>query len=422
VIDIAPYSGLSFWILMAIFVVGHLLFRRYSHSPTARNLYMISMSIVIIELIQNEPNYLIFLLLLLIGIVYASGKMLLNKKSARNRKQISMASIGIILFLLCYFKFYDFRILIDHILDRIGASLCQGKPSGGRYIIFLGVSYFSFKFVHFLAECYKKKIKKIDLLTFANYILFFPSFFAGPINRFNQFYENIYFQSTVYPNWIVGIKRIINGLFKKVVLAGWFLPKAITSLDLATATPWNAVLGIYAYMFFVYFDFSGLSDMAIGSGKLVGIDLPENFNNPFLKRNLQQFWANWHMSLTNWLTDYIYWPLAKKIRHAKMLEKKPITISNICIIITFMVCGVWHGEGIHFLVWGTYNGIGLAILNIYTSMIREKASRKVQMFIKQSKISYAASNMVTFQFVAFGFLLFACDYSQLLDLYSLLVR
>jgi alginate O-acetyltransferase complex protein AlgI len=116
-------------------------------------------------------------------------------------------------------------------------------------------------------------------------------------------------------------------------------------------------------MLYIYLDFSGYSDMAIGSAKLVGIHLPENFAWPFFRRNLQQFWAHWHMSLSAWLMDYVYWPLARKGRHVEALRRKPVANSNICIVVTFVVCGLWHGESINFLIWGTYHGLGLAMLN-----------------------------------------------------------
>jgi alginate O-acetyltransferase complex protein AlgI len=165
-------------------------------------------------------------------------------------------------------------------------------------------------------------------------------------------------------------------------------------------------------MLFIYFDFSGYTDMAIGAGRLVGIRLPENFNYPFFKRNLQQFWANWHMSLTTWLTDYIYWPMARKMRHIDTMRKRPIALSNICIVTTFFVCGLWHGDGLNFILWGFYHGIGLAILNVYTHLERKHFSMGVKKFINKSKMGYAFSTFITVQYVAFGFMLFALNMDE----------
>ncbi|BCO07696.1 hypothetical protein GF1_00720 [Desulfolithobacter dissulfuricans] len=220
-------------------------------------------------------------------------------------------------------------------------------------------------------------------------------------------------------NLLKGIQRIITGLFKKIVLGDSLYPFSIAALDISTARQTDIVIGVYAYMLYIYFNFSGYTDMAIGCGRMVGIDLPENFNYPFFKRNLQQFWANWHMSLTTWLTDYIYWPLARKFRNIQKLRKKPVTISNICIVITFLVCGLWHGDGLNFILWGLYHGIGLAILNGYTHFIKKHTSRNIKKFVHNSPVAYGISNIITFQYVALGFLLFACDMEKLSRISSL---
>jgi alginate O-acetyltransferase complex protein AlgI len=112
------------------------------------------------------------------------------------------------------------------------------------------------------------------------------------------------------------------------------------------------------------------------------------------------------MSLTAWLTDYIYWPLARRVRHLKKMKKRPVMLSNVCIISTFALCGLWHGDGLNFLLWGIYHGIGLAILNIYTALERKYFPIGVRRFINVSKTGYVLSTFVTFQYVAFGFMLF----------------
>jgi alginate O-acetyltransferase complex protein AlgI len=172
-------------------------------------------------------------------------------------------------------------------------------------------------------------------------------------------------------------------------------------------------------MFFIYFDFSGYTDMAIGSAKLLGINLPENFNKPFFRQNLQQFWANWHMSLTSWLTDYIYWPLARNSRRIQKLRTRPVLSANIGIMLTFAVCGIWHGNTINFLFWGLYQGLGLSILNFYTSFRRKYFSKKWKQSITPSWYARAGSALLTFQFVAFGFLLFGYDLKQIGQLWHL---
>lgn len=412
---IAPYSGITFWIFLILFVSTHSVLKITGSVPWFRNAFMICVSILIIGLAQANHQYLIFLLLLLTILSYFAGKAILNSSSEGIKRKINLSIIVLVVFILCYFKYSEFQRFMDSFFYDFGSLLYESSQHIEKHMFFLGVSYFSFKYISFFMDCYSNKIKNLNLLTFINYILFFPNFFGGPINRYNFFADNIYYEKGLSSNYTCGLKRIINGLFKKVVLANNLLPFSIVSLDFSdpSVTPFQAVIGVYVYMFYIYFDFSGYTDMAIGAGKLVGIDLPENFNYPFFKRNLQQFWANWHMSLTTWLTDYIYWPLARKMRHVKNLKKKPVTTSNICIIITFVICGIWHGDGVNFFIWGTYHGIGLAILNGYSFFVRKYSSKKYKQFVAKSRLSYAISNFITFQFVAFGFLLFGCNISKL---------
>ena len=138
----------------------------------------------------------------------------------------------------------------------------------------------------------------------------------------------------------------------------------------------------------------------------MGLELPENFNNPFMRKNIQQLWANWHISLTTWLTDYIYWPLSRKLRNIELFRKNPVFLSNVSIIITFTICGMWHGETFNFVVWGFYHGIGLAVLNIYQKQKRRIKNDRIRKYFK-SKYSNWVGITVTFNFFALGILLFS---------------
>ncbi|WP_267927644.1 MBOAT family O-acyltransferase [Desulfolithobacter dissulfuricans] len=410
---ITPYAGTIFWLITVIFIACYTVFQRTQASLLTRNCFMISVSLLVISLAVSNSSVLIPLLLALTAIVYFTGRYLAENKGIKKNRIITVVIVMIILF-LCYFKYSIIQSFFNNLLQG-------GLPlsASGQHIFFIGVSYFSFKFIHFLVESRNGKIHDLNLLTFINYTLFFPSFFSGPINRYTAFAESIATGSDLRRNLLKGIQRIITGLFKKIVLGDSLYPFSIAALDISTARQTDIVIGVYAYMLYIYFNFSGYTDMAIGCGRMVGIDLPENFNYPFFKRNLQQFWANWHMSLTTWLTDYIYWPLARKFRNIQKLRKKPVTISNICIVITFLVCGLWHGDGLNFILWGLYHGIGLAILNGYTHFIKKHTSRNIKKFVHNSPVAYGISNIITFQYVALGFLLFACDMEKLSRISSL---
>ncbi len=421
---VAPYSGLVFWLLQMLFASGHSLFRWVSFMPGVRNTFMIAGSVCVILLAQHERNgyFVLFLLIALSTSVYYTGKKIASSTCLYTKNTFYFCIIMIIVIFLFYYKYVFFQKFLNYILFSIVYYNVKVQYNSHQHMFLFGVSYLSFKFISFIVDSYSDKIKEYNYLTFMNYILFFPNFFCGPINRYQNFANDVHNINSIilFPNIAVGIKRIINGLFKKTV-ANALIPFSISSIDLSSSsvTQVDAIVSVYFYMLYIYLDFSGYSDMAIGSAKLVGIHLPENFDWPFLRRNLQQFWAHWHMSLSAWLMDYIYWPLARKGRHIEGLRRKPVTNSNICIVVTFIVCGLWHGESINFLIWGTYHGIGLALLNVYSHWEKKYAPIAWRKFMNTSRIAYICSTLITIQYVAFGFLLFACDIDRLQQFLSL---
>jgi D-alanyl-lipoteichoic acid acyltransferase DltB (MBOAT superfamily) len=426
-LKVTPYSGLFFWVLLVFFVIGCMLFRRATHRALRRNLFMIVSSLLVLGLSQVNAEYgAFFIVLFLVALscaVYSTGTMLLSSQSRAARIRIAALLIFLLIAVLSYYKYSLFQQFVSGILLNLSASAAAFARPASQHIFFIGISYFTFKFIHFLVDCYNRKVKEISFLTFLNYIFFFPSFFVGPINRYNSFHESIAVApATVFrSDLLYGGKRIVNGLFKQMI-GRQLLPFSIAAIDFTSPemSIFRAVGGIYCYMFYVYLDFSGYSDMAIGSGRLVGIRLPENFNYPLFRRNLQQFWANWHMSLTSWLTDYVYWPLARRFRHVAALRSKPVLMSCICIFLTFVACGFWHGDGLNFILWGSYHGFGLALLNAYTQFEKKKLPVAWRKFVNNSRWGYGFSWFVTFQYAAFGFLLFGADMHKLGKFFHLL--
>jgi alginate O-acetyltransferase complex protein AlgI len=269
--------------------------------------------------------------------------------------------------------------------------------------------------MHFIIECYRKEIKQPGLLGFLNYMLFFPAFISGPIHRYNHFWENssVVGNSRFRADTRMGIERIIHGLFKKTVLTVILYPYTLTnaSVPIQEMPLWQIVTGLYALALYYYFDFSGYTDLAIGSARIMGFGLPENFNYPFLKKNIQQLWANWHMSLTSWLTDYVYWPLVRKLRTLEILKKHPVLLSNAAIVVTFAICGAWHGDSPNFLLWGVYQGLGIAAVNTYQSWKRKVRNPRARKYFA-SGFSHALGVFLTFNFFAVGQSLFVVDLKQ----------
>jgi len=363
-------------------------------------------------MILSLPNLSLIWALSILGlslITYLCGATLGSKKGIYGRtarKFIAGIGIGIVLLYLAFFKYHFLQKII---VSALGFS----RASSFQFVFLVGVSYFSFKMIHFLVDSYRTRIENLSLLQYLNFVFFFVPFISGPINRYNNF--SLQEVSSSRADWKAGLERIVHGLFKKFVLAQILFPYILgnqgTQLDNLSLS--GLILGLYSYAFYFYFDFAGYSDLAIGTARLMGIGLPENFNNPFLKRNIRELWTNWHMSLTNWLVDYIYWPIVRGLRNQEFFRRHPIALSNIGMVITFIICGMWHGQAPHFIIWGAYHGVGIAILTIYQRQKRKVKNAILQSYF-HSGISHALGIFLTFNFFVFGLSLFVLDLPQLL--------
>ena len=400
------YSGAPFW---AYFVFAVLIIRTLPPRGITRD---VSLLIANVLMLLALPRFNGTALLLYAGLAVSTfgvGRVL-NGDSIKNpRARIAIATIGVlaVLFVLAIFKYR----LLQSLLVKDSSLFGQGAA---KFIFLIGISYSSFKAIHFIIEAHKRKFESLRFLEFVNYLLFFPSFVSGPINRYNDFHQSFEQakESSLRQDVWPGLERIVHGLFKKFVITVILFPHTIVQLKtpLAELAPWQILLGLYAYALYFYFDFSGYTDLAIGSARLLGFRLPENFNLPFLKKNIQQLWANWHMSLTGWLTDYVYWPLVRRMRNMDFLRQHPLVISNSAIIITFFLCGAWHGESVNFILWGLYHGVGIAVVNVYQKWKRQVRNALALKYFA-SQLSYAVGVILTFNFFAFG-LLFLVDSRQ----------
>jgi alginate O-acetyltransferase complex protein AlgI len=403
------YSSLPFWLAILVIV---LLLRIALASVAARRVVLSFVSALMLLALPGFGLGHLGFLLALILLTFFEGMVLLRSARARGilkRKLLVSAGIAVVLASLAFLK-YSF-------IQKI---FLFGQGSGGidpaHYIRLIGVSYFSFRMIHYLVESYRGKIENPDLLSYTNYIIFFPAFISGPINRYNHFASQVFSltPSKLAPDLRAGFERIVHGLFKKFVLAQILYPHILSTQPDALSGMgfFDAALGLYAYAFYFYFDFAGYTDLAIGCARLIGIELPENFNNPFLRRNIRELWANWHMSLTSWLVDYIYWPIVRKFRSLDYFRRHSVFLSNLGMIITFIACGMWHGETANFILWGAYHGVGIACLTIYQREKRKVRSPVLQKYFR-SKISVALGTILTFNYFAFGLALFVLDLEKL---------
>jgi alginate O-acetyltransferase complex protein AlgI len=407
--DFNFYYSVPFWVFAILIALGG---RLFSRSATGKRLFLGLASVLMLLAIPGFGLAVLGLIIALSLLTYVIGAGLSGSSPGLpgiRRKLAAAAGIAAVLAFLAFFKYWFIQGLFMPI-DGPGGSASTDM------IRMIGVSYFSFRMIHFLVESYRKKIQDLDLLAYVDYIIFFPAFISGPINRYNHFASQVCSptSSRLAADLRAGGERIVHGLFKKLVLAQLLYPHILPVRPdvLSGMGFFSAVLGLYAYALYFYFDFAGYTDLAIGCARLIGIELPENFNSPFLKRNIRELWTNWHMSLTSWLVDYIYWPIVRKFRGFDYFRRHPVFLSNLGMIITFIACGMWHGETANFILWGAYHGVGIACLTIYQRAKRKARSPLLQRYFR-SKTSTVLGTILTFNFFALGLSLFVLDLEKL---------
>lgn len=229
----------------------------------------------------------------------------------------------------------------------------------------LGISYFTFKSIGYLADVYKGTLKaETNFILLAVFISFFPEMLIGPIDRASNLLVQLK-EKSLHADWNqlqLGILLLFGGYFEKMVVAdrfGIIVDSVYGNLDIYTGFP--VLIAICCYSLQIYFDFAGCTYMALGVGRILGFTLPENFKQPYLATSVEGFWRRWHISLTSWLRDYIYIPL---VGNRKGAFRKYLNV-----MIVFFTSGLWHGAGINFIIWGGLNGI-FQIIGTFTTKLR----------------------------------------------------
>ncbi|MFT6210854.1 MAG: alginate O-acetyltransferase complex protein AlgI [Bacteroidia bacterium] len=234
----------------------------------------------------------------------------------------------------------------------------------------LGISFFTFQQMSMLWDIYRTEEKrKLKLAETALYVSFFPQLIAGPIVRYHDIIDQIRNRALSVNLFHSGVQRFIIGLFKKVIIANTCAIMADEIMD-ASVTELSsplAWLGIVAYAFQIYFDFSGYSDMAIGIGRMLGFRILENFNFPYISRSIQEFWRRWHMSLSSWFKDYVYIPLGG--------NRKSVSRTYFNLLIVFSLTGLWHGATWSFIFWGLFHGFFLVLERLGGKKLIDKLPR-----------------------------------------------
>jgi alginate O-acetyltransferase complex protein AlgI len=282
---------------------------------------------------------------------YIIGLNITKQDSEKKQKLLLWYSVLFNLSVLGFFKYYNF--FVDSWIDLFGSIGYEIKSVWTLNIILpVGISFYTFQTMSYTIDVYRKKLEPTkDFISFASFVSFFPQLVAGPIERATNLLPQILNKREFkYEQGVQGLKLILWGMFKKVVIADSLAPMVDNIFsnyeDFGGGTLW---LGAIYFAFQIYCDFSGYSDIAIGTSKLFGFELMSNFKFPYFSRNIGEFWRRWHISLSTWFRDYLYIPLGGS------QEGKWKSIRNIFII--FLVSGFWHGANWTFIFWGLFHSI-----------------------------------------------------------------
>jgi alginate O-acetyltransferase complex protein AlgI len=274
-------------------------------------------------------------------------------------------------------------------------------------IRWLGFSYIAFRLIHTVRDRQAGLLASFSLAEYLTYIVFFPSLIAGPIDRVERFVADLRRPlALTEEDWIYAGKRFFVGLFKKFVIADGLAIIALNNINASQVqhTFWAWIM-LYSFALQIFFDFSGYTDIVIGVAKLMGIKLPENFNYPYLKPNLTQFWNNWHMTLTQWFRSYYFNPVNRWLRGRKNPPSVTLQIF-IMQVSTMLLIGLWHGISWNFVAWGLWHGLGLFIHNRWSDYIKPKTPTWTNTLAKQRLLNIGGI-FLTFNFVAVGWIFFA---------------
>lgn len=339
------FNSIDFaFFLPIVFILYWTVFNR---SLKVQNLLIVIASYVFYGWWSRRFLFLIFLSTL---IDYLIGLGLLNQQNQIKRKILVCISIFANLGILCFYKYYNF--FINNFISAFSFFGMELNLTSLHVILPVGISFYTFQTMSYSIDIFNRKIKPTrDIISFFAFVSFFPQLVAGPIERAKnllpQFYEKREFE---YTKAVDGMRQILWGLFKKIVIADNCAKYANLIFNSSENYSGSTlVIGAIFFSFQIYGDFSGYSDIAIGTARLFGFNLMRNFNYPYFSRNITEFWKRWHISLTTWFRDYLYIPLGGS--RCSQLKK----VRNIFII--FTVSGFWHGANWTFIFWGILNAV-----------------------------------------------------------------
>jgi alginate O-acetyltransferase complex protein AlgI len=326
-------------------------------------------------------------------------------RAARAQAWAYGAALAVAIGVLAFYKYGGLGV--STLSDWLALLRAGRLPSFPQLALPLAISFFTFEFVHYIVDARRGALPEHGAADFFAFMMFFPTMVAGPIKRFQDFKPQISSARADARDVSDGVTRIAIGLAKKIVVADSmpaFTAPLLSDVAMGAASRVEILVALVAFAVKIYMDFSGYSDIAIGSARLFGIRVPENFAWPYLRRNIAEFWRHWHMSLTSWITDYVYKPLGG--------NRRGLALTVLNVVIAMAVSGLWHGAAWHFVAWGLFHGALLAGLRLWEALVkrpvlaRSRALREGAFAPFARRIGAIAGGMVTFALVTLGWGLF----------------
>lgn len=350
-----------------------------------------------------NPKYLI-VLLMMTAIGYLGARLLENETFPNRRRFILAISLLASLGILFLFKYSALSNRVLHtVLEQIGI----GSWSGFQLLLPLGISYFTFQTLSYLLDVYRGSIKAEQHAgIYALFISFFPHVTAGPIARARQLLPQFHaVQFADYELIVSGLLRMAWGFFKKLVVADR-LAVLVNNVynDPASFSGMILLLATYAFAYQIYCDFSGYADIAIGAARIMGFKLEENFQQPYYAQSIPDFWRRWHITLYNWLRDYIFYPLSRALKQSKLPANHLIAIV-VPPMLTMLASGLWHGTKWTFLIWGGLHGAFMV-----SSVLWSRLGNSVRLpFSLPPRVVSTINILITFNLICFTWIFFRAN-------------
>jgi len=393
------FNSLAFLIFLPIVFIGYWFV--FSKTKSSQNIFLLLAS----YFFYSFWNWhFLFLLIFSTFLDYSTGIAIGNTPDIKMKKLWLCISLFINIGLLCYFKYCNFFIdSFTHGMNLLGLHLSTWSL---KIILPIGISFYTFHGISYIIDIYYDRIKPHrNFFDYALFVSYFPLLVAGPIERATHLLPQLKQKRNFdHAQAIAGMRLILWGMFKKIVIAdslGLIVNNVFSNYNEFNAA--TLIIGVIAFSIQIYGDFSGYTDIARGVSKLFGIDLIKNFNFPYFSKNIAEFWSRWHISLSSWLNDYVFTPLALNFRYN---GKNGISLS---ILLTFIISGFWHGAGWHFVIWGVLNGC------YYLPIVYSKKGIKSMVSKKYTDIHYTDTGkfFLTYTLVCFSFIFFRAESTRL---------